>query len=131
MNGLRDLEKLRMMWRTSLGFMQGPSTREWTWGAPRYPSPTKIRNNEGEESTTTTTSVQASIQLPPTTSTTTIQYQPTGSREEMYLPPPFLLENPIQEKPELPWWWGLNQEVKHKEREKERKAGKAREKLML
>jgi len=131
MNGLRDLEKLRMMWRTSLEPMQGPSTREWTWGLPRYPTPTKIRNNEEEESTTTTTSVQSSIQLPPTTSTTTIQYQSTGSREEMYWPPSFPLENPNQAKPEPPWWWGLNQEVKRKERGKERKAGKAREKLML
>ena len=130
MNELRDLEKLRMMWRTSLGSMQGPSTREWTWNIPRYPTPTEIRNNEEEESTTTTTSVQTSIQSP-TTSTTTIQYQSTGSREEMYLPPPFLLENPNQAKPEPPWWWGLNQEVKRKERGKERKAGKAREKLML
>ncbi|MFP3307341.1 MAG: hypothetical protein RXN93_08450, partial [Thermocladium sp.] len=129
MTRLRDLEKLRMMWRTSLGSMQGPSIGEWTWGLPRYPTPTETRNNEEEESTTT--SVQTSIQSPPTTSTTTIQYQPTGSREEMYLPPPFLLENPNQAKPEPPWWWGLNQEVKRKERGKERKAGKAREKLML
>ncbi|MFP3307413.1 MAG: hypothetical protein RXN93_08815, partial [Thermocladium sp.] len=131
MNGLRDLEKLRMMWRTSLGSMQRPSIGEWTWGLPRYPTPTEIRNNEEEESTTTTTSVQSSIQSPTTTSTTTIQYQQTGSREEMYLPPSFPFENPNQAKPEPPWWWGLNQEVKRKERGKERKAGKAREKLML
>jgi len=130
MTRLRDLETLRMTWRTSLGSMQAPSTREWTWSVPRYPIITETRNNEEEESTTTT-SVQSSIQLPTTTSTTTIQYQPTGSREEMYLPPPFLLENPNQSKPEPPWWWGLNQEAKRREREKERKAGKAREKLML
>ncbi len=131
MTRLRDLEKLRMTWRTSLGSMQRPSIGEWTWSMPRYyPTITETRNNEGEESTTTT-SVQTSIQSPTTTSTTTIQYQSTGSREEMYLPPPFLLENPNQAKPEPPWWWGLNQERKHKEREKERKAGKAREKLML
>jgi hypothetical protein len=126
---LRDLESFRMRWRASLGSMQFPSTREWTWALPRYPTITETRNNEEAESTTTT-SVQSSIQSP-TTSTTTIQYQPTGSREEMYLPPPFLLENPNQSKPEPPWWWGLNQEVKRKEREKERRTGKAREKLML
>jgi len=132
MTRLRDLEKLRMMWRTSLEPMQGLSTREWIWSIPRYPTPTKIRNNEEEESTTTTTSVQTSIQLPPTTSTTTIQYQSTGSREEMYWPPSFPFENPNPSlKPEPPWWWGLNQEVKRKERGKGVKAGKAREKLML
>jgi hypothetical protein len=112
--------------------MQGLSTREWTWGLPRYPTITETRNNEEEESTTTTTSVQTSIQLPPTTSTTTIQYQPTGNREEMYWPPSFPFENPNpSSKPEPPWWWGLNQEVKRKERGKGVKAGKAREKLML